>query len=222
MFTKEEIISRLTSSLGRRDEEPNIQLAKAILDKKDNQAVQLLIDLLQAKKDLQNDSIKVLYTIGELKPDYILPYLESFIAALESKNNRLQWGAMTALACIAQIEKEKLISKMPQLKKIAQNGSVICLDQFTKLLITIAQNKSYYNKLIPSYFEVLEMSPPNQFPQYVELAYPIIRAEDQEAFSKIIQFRIEEMKSPAKQKRLEKILKKTKGLIKILLNTGYQ
>lgn len=56
------IRSLLATSLGRRDETPNQELAKIICTKNDMSAVAELIDLLQnGQKDIQSDSIKVLY-----------------------------------------------------------------------------------------------------------------------------------------------------------------
>ncbi len=66
---------RLASTLGRRDEEPNIQLAQEIAKTKDSKSVEELIQLIKGKqKDLQNDSIKVLYEIGEITPKLISSY----------------------------------------------------------------------------------------------------------------------------------------------------
>ena len=91
------ILNQLSSSLGRRDEVPNQQLAQKIVDSNDVKAVEELVNLLQnSKQAIQNDCIKVLYEIGERNPKMISGYCEDFIALLQSKNNRMVWGAMTA------------------------------------------------------------------------------------------------------------------------------
>lgn len=60
------IIDQLASSLGRRDEVPNQELAEKIAAAKDKKAVKDLVDNLANKnKDIQSDCIKVLYEIGE-------------------------------------------------------------------------------------------------------------------------------------------------------------
>src|SRR6266481_2323275 len=95
------IINRLASSLNRRDEVPNQELAKEIILKNDKKAVKELVENLNNKnKDIQSDCIKVLYEIGEQKPSLISDYGKDFITLLDSRNNRLQWGAMTALNAI--------------------------------------------------------------------------------------------------------------------------
>ena len=101
------IINKLSTSLNRRDELPNIKLAKEIADKNDKNAAKELIETLQ-NKSLQNDCIKVIYEIGERKPALIAGYAKEMIALLKHKNNRLQWGAMTALHTIT-FENPKVI-----------------------------------------------------------------------------------------------------------------
>ena len=92
------VIDKLASSLNRRDEVPNQELAKQIAVKKDKKAVAELIEYLNNKsKDIQNDCIKVLYEVGKINPALIADYAKNFIALLDHKNNRLQWGAMTAI-----------------------------------------------------------------------------------------------------------------------------
>ena len=86
------VISKLASSLDRRDEVPNQELAKQIATKKDKKAVQELVENLNNKsKDIQNDCIKVLYEIGEINPALVADYAKEFISLLDHKNNRLQW-----------------------------------------------------------------------------------------------------------------------------------
>ena len=84
------IIGKLASSLNRRDEVPNQELAKLIVYKNDKKAVKELVENLNNKgKAIQNDCIKVLYEIGERKPTMVGNYAKEFITLLDSKNNRL-------------------------------------------------------------------------------------------------------------------------------------
>ncbi|WP_088013535.1 hypothetical protein [Gottfriedia acidiceleris] len=64
------VIDKLASSLDRKDEEPNIELAIQTVDHKDGNAVKELIENL-SNKNIQNDSIKVLYEIGDRSPSLI-------------------------------------------------------------------------------------------------------------------------------------------------------
>ena len=94
-----------SSSLGRRDEVPNQELARDLATKKDKAGIREIAENLWNKdKNIQADCIKVLYEIGYLEPKLIADYAEDFVKLLKSKNNRLVWGGMTALAEVAKVE----------------------------------------------------------------------------------------------------------------------
>lgn len=64
------ILPKLASSLGRRDEVPNQELAKQLVKSKDKKAIVELVENLSKKdKNIQSDCIKVLYEIGEQQPE---------------------------------------------------------------------------------------------------------------------------------------------------------
>jgi hypothetical protein len=87
------VTQKLATSLGRRDEVPNQELARDVAAREDKAAIKELVENLSHKsKDIQNDCIKVLYEVGYEKPKLIAPYLKDFLALLGSKNNRLQWA----------------------------------------------------------------------------------------------------------------------------------
>ena len=99
-------LNRLASSLGRRDEVPNQELARDLAARKDKAGIREIAENLWNKdKNIQADCIKVLYEVGYLEPKLIADYAEDFVKLLRSKNNRLVWGGMTALArsCKSQI-----------------------------------------------------------------------------------------------------------------------
>src|SRR3989442_11715039 len=105
------VIDKLATSLNRRDEAPNQELAESISDHADKIAVKELVDNLSSRnKNIQSDCIKVLYEIGEHKPTLISNHVKEFLALLESKNSRLVWGAMTALDTITLEDPETIYS----------------------------------------------------------------------------------------------------------------
>ncbi|MFY0653534.1 MAG: hypothetical protein JXQ96_15935 [Cyclobacteriaceae bacterium] len=108
-----DVIGRLASSLNRKDEIPNQELAKEIMATGDRQAVQELVDNLSNTKAIQNDCIKVLYEIGTLQPRLTAGHIDDFVALLNSKNNRLQWGAMTAFGTITKQKPKEIYSLLP-------------------------------------------------------------------------------------------------------------
>lgn len=203
------VLPKLATALGRRDMEPNIKLAEEIASKKDKKAVKELIDALENKnKDIQNDSIKVLYEIGERKPDLISGYSKNFVALLESKNNRLQWGTMTALNCIASIDPKTIYAALSKIISVGEKGSVITLDHTVAILIKLASIKQYADNAFTLLNEQLKKCPTNQLPMYAENAIPIINDKNKNTFIKTLTSRLDDIEKDTKRKRVEKVIKK--------------
>jgi len=203
------VINKLATSLNRRDEVPNQELAKQIAGKNNKAAVQELIDNLSNKnKDIQSDCIKVLYEIGELKPALLAPYAKDLIALLSSKNNRLQWGAMTALNTITAEEPKMIYSALPKIIAAADGGSVITKDHAVNILINLCSVKQYAEAAFTLLIEQLLNSPTNQLPMYAEKAMPVINEKNKTAFIKTLSSRLNDIEKDTKRKRVEKVIKK--------------
>jgi hypothetical protein len=203
------VINKLASSLNRRDEIPNIELAKQIAAKKDKSAVQELIDSLSNKsKDIQNDCIKVLYEIGEINPALIARYSREFIDLLDHKNNRLQWGAMTALSTITTENPKAIYAALPKIIKGADNGSVITKDNAVNILIRLCSFKQYADSAFSLLNKQLLNSPVNQLPMYAERALPVINNKNKKLFIKTLTSRLDDMDKETKRKRVEKVISK--------------
>lgn len=203
------VIERLASSLGRRDEQPNIELAELIVQKKDKNAVQILIDQLEVKgKDLQNDSIKVLYEIGDRKPELIAPHLKAFVGLLTSKNNRLQWGAMSALQTLVSVDPKGIYASLPKILDAADKGTVITKDGAMKALAQLGAEKQYRAKVLPLMIDQLVKSPDNQFPTYAESILPLIDSSSKDLFIKTLKTRLPNVEVDSKRKRIEKAIAK--------------
>ncbi len=206
------VISQLASSLGRRDEVPNQELAKQIASKKDKKAIQELVDNLSNKsKDIQNDCIKVLYEIGEQQPTLIADYAREFVGLLDSKNNRLQWGAMTALSTVTLENPKVVYAALPKILEAADKGSVITKDYAVNILINLCSLKPFADKAFPLLIEQLLNSPTNQLPMYAEKALPIINDKNKVLFIKTLTSRLGDIEKDTKRIRVEKVIKKVNG-----------
>ena len=203
------ILNKLASALDRRDELPNEELAKQIADKNDNEAVkELVANLSNKSKDIQNDCIKVLYEIGERKPALIAAYTKEFIDLLDSRNNRLQWGAMTAINTIT-LENPKLIyGSLSKIIAAADSGSVITKDHAVNILISLCSLEPYTENAFSLLIEQLLNSPTNQLPMYAEKAIPVINEKNKQLFVKTLASRINDIGKETKRKRVEKVIKK--------------
>ncbi|SNY94935.1 hypothetical protein [Flagellimonas pacifica] len=205
------VIDKLASSLNRRDEIPNQELAKEIVLSQDIEAVKVLVENLSNKKAIQNDCIKVLYEIGGHAPKLISKYINEFIAQLSSKNNRLQWGAMTALGTITRERPKEIYTALPAILFAADKGSVITKDHAMNILIALCSQKDYAKNTFPLLIEQLLKSPTNQLPMYAERAIPIINDQNKILFVKTLASRLDDIEKETKRKRVEKVIKKFNG-----------
>ncbi|MCW3106580.1 MAG: hypothetical protein JWQ09_1086 [Segetibacter sp.] len=207
------IINQLATSLNRRDEVPNQELAKKIVQSHDKNAVKELIDNLKNKdKNIQADCIKVLYEIGGEQPVLIKDYMDDFTALLNSKNNRLAWGGMTALNYITTENPDAIYKLLPKLIDAANSGSVITRDNLVGILIKLEAQKKYAGKVFPLLIEQITTCPTNQLPMYAENAIPVINDSNKLQFIKILQRRLPELESKPKKNRILKVIKKVESL----------
>ncbi|MCB0504048.1 MAG: hypothetical protein KDC58_00960 [Cyclobacteriaceae bacterium] len=203
------VLNQLSSALGQRDEKPNQELAAKIASKKDHSAVQELVDNLNnSSKAIQSDCIKVLYEVGEQAPDLIQQYDRAFLQLLNSKNNRLVWGAMTALDTISSINPKGIYNNLGKILEIADKGSVITKDHTVNILIKLSTHEKYRNETIPLLLEQLKISAINQLPMYAERALPVIRSSDMKIFAEVLSDRLNDIEKESKRKRMEKVIRK--------------
>lgn len=146
------VLSKLSHAQNRRDEVPNQELARELAKTKNLAGIrEIAKNLLHDDRRMQYDCIKVMYEIGYLAPVLILPYADDFIKLLSSRHNRLVWGAMTALATIAQIAADQLYPHVAVIQKAMERGSVITVDAGVMTLAGIASQKDDYNQDIFPY-----------------------------------------------------------------------
>ncbi len=206
------IIDKLSSALNRRDEIPNQELAADIVKNKDKKAVAELIENLSNKNTrIQNDCIKVVYEIGELNPVMISDYIPNFIKLLDSKNNRMVWGAMSALNRIVLINPNPVYLSLAKICETADNGTVITKDQAVSILTKLCTLNEYNETAFPLLIEQLLTCPTNQLPMYAENAIPIITNENKGVFIKTLTTRLVEIEKDTKRNRVEKVIKKVQN-----------
>ncbi len=205
------VLNQLANALQIRSSEPNKVLAKKIAETNDTTAIKELAENLTNKdKLIQSDCIKTLYEAGELNPDLLKPYASLFVQLLDSKNNRMVWGAMTALSAAATQCAPELYKAIAKIVAIADKGTVITKDHAVNILVKLSAFKEYSADTIPLLLEQILTAPVNQMPTYTEKTATIIDAEHKAAFLNIITTRLPDIEGDAKRKRLEKVIKKLK------------
>jgi hypothetical protein len=196
---------KLASALGRNDEQPNVELAEALAAKPSAAAITELVELLSAGTVAeQNDAIKVLYELGERRPEVIAGHAAAFLALLKSKNNRNVWGAMSAIDTIAAVRPKEVAAALKDILAAADKGSVIAKDKAMSTLSKLALAGEA--KAMPALLDRLDTAAVNQLPMYAELALPAVGAHKTK-FQAILERRLPDL-PPAKQARVGKVLRK--------------
>ena len=202
------ILDQLASAQDRKDEQPNIQLAQSIADNDNHEAVQELVANLKNKnKAISSNCIKVLYEIGDCKPALIVDYVDEFVGILKGRNNRLIWGAMTALGAIASLKADEIWVHIETIIRATENGSVITQDWGIRVLATVASsNTDYEARILPFLLDFLRQCKPKDLPRHAESVIVTINADNQADFIKLLTDRKPSLR-PSPAKRIDKILK---------------
>lgn len=203
------ILDKLASAQGRRDEVPNQELAQQLIMSSDKAAIKLLIENLKNKdKHIQSDCIKVLYEIGEHEPKLIAQYTGSFVELLQSRNNRLVWGAMTALDGITSVNPKDIYDNLPTILDAAEKGSVITKDHGVNILIKLSANTAYAQNALVLLLDVMKGCATNQLPMYAENALPVITEAHKKDFIRVLTSRLTDIEKESKRKRVERVISK--------------
>ena len=202
------VINRLAYSQNRRDEVPNQELARDLAAHKDKAGIREIAENLWNKdKNIQADCIKVLYEVGYIEPALIASYAEDFVKLLKSKNNRLVWGGMIALAEAAKTNPDAVFKHLDEIKKAKEAGSVITVDNSIAVLAYTAAANVEYNKVIfPYLLKHLSGCRPKEVAQHSEKTLPAVNADNKDAFIKVLNKRMEDL-SGAGLTRVKKVIK---------------
>ncbi len=203
------ILSELVTSLGRRDQVYNQELARRIAAKGDKKAVTELVENLRNKdRNIQGACIKVLYEVGALNPSLIAGHGRELLGLLESKNKRLVWGAMTALDTITLQDPGTAFSGVARVVAASEGDSVIARDHAVGILIKLCSVDRYADEAFPLLMAQLRNCPTNQLPMYAENALSIIKDERKAVFVGALSSRLGEMEKATKRRRVEAVIRK--------------
>ena len=208
-ITEEIMLGKLAYSLGRNDEEPNIELAKELANTKNKKGIKEIVDgLYNPKQQIANDCIKVLYEIAEIAPALISEYTDIFIQLLKSRNCRLVWGSMTALSKIVSLNPDEVFKNLDIIIKAYENGKVITVDNSISVFAELAKaGKKYEKKVFPIIIEHMEKCRPKEVGQHAERAFVCINNNNSQQFKETLLKRYT-LLTDAQKKRVDKLLKK--------------
>lgn len=204
------MLDKLACAQNRNDEVLNIQLAHELCKSEDKKGIAELVSGLKNKdKRIANDCIKVIYEIGEERPDLIAPYAKVFIRLLTSSNNRLVWGGMTALSQITAIAHSVIYDNIDKVLYALQNGSVITVDNAVSVLAKLCiVNSTYKKHLFPVLLDHLRKCRPKEVAQHAERISIAVGIDNLNEFSKVLDDRIGYLRK-SQQTRITRLIKKS-------------
>jgi hypothetical protein len=202
------VLSKLSSAQGRKDEKPNKELARELVEKSHIDGIQEVAESLQNKdKRVQTDCLSVLEQVGLLDPELIEDYVTYFIELVFSKDNRLVWAAMINLALIADRKPQEIFEHFDEIVEVIGKGSIITKDNGIKTLAKVASANNEYSKSITPYLmEQLRSCRSKSVPQYAESIMVAVNSDNQKQYLSIINERLDAL-SVAQQRRVKKLLK---------------
>lgn len=200
-------IEKIAYHLGERNEKPNQELAALLANEKNQAGIDEIAGYLHDKnQSIASDCLKVLYETGYIAPELITKQAGTFIELLDSKNNRMVWRAMIALATIAELAPEKIWPYREKIKGLIESGTVITNVWGVKVLIGMCKaGDPYYPELVDDLLRLQQECRDIDFAKRAEDMEPAIQAGEREDFRKILEGRIGGLSKSA-QSRLGKVI----------------
>jgi len=199
------MIDRLACKLERNDEAPNIELAELLCQNEDAVGInEIATGLKDSDKAIASDCIKVLYEIGTRKPALISMYANDFLQLLYSRNNRLVWGGMIALAAIADLVPEVIYKEIDRVLSVFNSGSVITVDNGITVLAKLSKaDRKYESHLFPLLIDYIKTCRPKDVCRLAERMSLCINRGNAKEFLDVLTVR----KNHLDAKQIERIRK---------------
>jgi len=203
------VLSKISYFQNRRDEIPNKELAKTLAETNNETGIaELVANLKHKNRSIQSDCLAVLYHAGYVKPHLIAEYVEDFLALLKSRNNRLIWGGMIALATIADLKPKAICANFDTVKQAIEKGTLIAVVWGVKTIAKVASSgKSCKPYVVPILLSQLKKCTARDVATHFENSLPAIDDENKAIFLRIVEDRKKEM-TASQLARLKKAMEK--------------
>ncbi len=201
-------LERTAHAQNRRDEVPNLELARDLATARDREGIcEIAENLWNRNKSIQADCIKVLYEIGYIDPSLIAEYAEEFIKLLHSRNNRMVRGSMIALGTVAGLKPQVVLAHLDEITRAMETGSVITADNGMQVLARAAsKDEKCSREILPYVLEHLRTCRAQSLPQHAEKSLIAINTGNKARFINILDRRTNELTGVARA-RLQKVMK---------------
>jgi hypothetical protein len=185
-----------------------MELAEQLANTQDKESIAEIVSGLRMNKAVASDCIKILYEIGGRKPELIAPYAENFLRLLKSKDNRLVWGAMTALGFIAELNPEPVYLSFEDIYDAYASGSVITVDNSISVFAALCKaDKEYEKRIFPLLTQHLSKCRASEIPQHLTRMSICFTKNNIGQVESTIRGRFKELTGP-QQARVNKVMKK--------------
>lgn len=203
------VLEKIAFFQNRRDEVPNQELARALAESGESEGVlEIAAHLWDKNKNVQSDCLKVLYEIGYIRPELIAPCVDDFLKLLDSRNNRMVWGAMIALATIAELRPDEIGARVDTVIRTVENGSLISVVWGVKTLAALAGARpAYKEKVFAILLKQVQTCIPRDVPMHAENSLPALDGSNRAAFVEALNARQPEL-TGAQLARFKKVMKK--------------
>ena len=205
-------LNKIAFYLDRRDEVPNQELARDLAAARDHAGIREIAGHLRDKnKSVASDCIKVLYEIGYIDPDLIQGYAGDFLDLLHSRDNRMVWGGMIALATVAGLQAPLIWPRVDEVIAAVDRGSVITVVWGVKALARVAAAEGdYRQRIFPVLLQILRASIPRDVPMHAESILPALDDANRQQFLDVLASRQGEL-SASQLAKVRRIVKKVQA-----------
>ena len=202
------VLNRIAYFQSRRDEVPNQDLARSLARTKNRAGIREIAENLHSSnRNIQSDCLKVLYEIGYLDPALIAGYADDFLDLLHSKNNRMVWGSMIALATISPLQARAIGKRLDEVTKAIDAGSLITVVWGVKTLAGVASaSRTYRARILPVLLRQLKTCLPRDVPTHTQSILPAVDESNRGKLLAVLSSRLPDL-SPAQTTRLRKVLR---------------
>ena len=185
------VLNRIAYFQNGRDEVPNQQLARELAATKNTDGIrEIAHNLWNKNRNVQSDCLKVLYETGYIDPDLIADYVGDFLNLLNSKNNRMVWGGMIALATIADRKPHEIWERIDDVITATEHGSLITVVWGVKTLAKVASaDRTYSQKIFPVLINQLRSRIPRDVPTHAESMLCAVDAGNKQEFLSVLESR---------------------------------
>lgn len=203
-----DLLNRLGYLQTRRDRTPNLDLARDLAARDDLAGIQEIAEnMWNDNKNIHGDCMNVMYELGRVDPNLILPYAADFIKFLKSKHQNMALGAITALSEISKVKPDFIFMHLDEIKKVTGAGPDPDVDKsIITLAYTASANAEYSKSIFPYLLQHLLSCYHKQVPERAEKILVAVNEDNKTEFIKTLKKRLDGL-SGSDFTRLKKIIR---------------